>query len=201
MPRVELLDTVGDPRGPFPPPLLPEIALAGRSNVGKSSLLNAMLGRKKLAYVSSRPGKTVTVNVFRVDAELHIADLPGFGFAKASRRERDRWARLVTGYLETRPNLVGILHLVDARHPPQPADLTMRDWLKGGGHPFLVAATKIDKVKRSRRRAHLDAIMEGLELPDRDHVMPCSAVTKEGVRELWKQIQGLAGQWDGEDMR
>lgn len=198
MPRVELLDTVGDPRGPFPAPILPEIALAGRSNVGKSSLLNAMLGRKKLAYVSGRPGKTATVNIFRVDSKLHLADLPGFGFAKTSRSERQRWGRLVTGYLETRPNLVGILHLVDARHPPQPVDLTMRDWLKGGGHPFLVVATKIDKVKRSQRHGNLHAIMEGLELPDRDHVMPCSAVTKEGVRALWKQVEGLASEWKGD---
>ena len=188
---VKLLATVGRPAGPFPAPRLPEIAFAGRSNVGKSSLINTILRRKNLARVSKRPGKTTTINIFEVDRLFHLADLPGYGFARVPASERARWSALVGAYLEARSKLAGVLHLVDGRHRPQPADLRMRDWLKHGDTPFLVVATKIDKVKRSQRRTRIGEIAAGLELPSTDHVLPVSSETKEGLRELMREIHTL----------
>lgn len=197
MRSVELLATVGRAGDKYPPALLPEIAFVGRSNVGKSSLINALLQRKNIARVSKKPGKTTTVNIFRVDSRFQLADLPGFGFAKTSAGERSRWKALVSDYFRIRENLVGILHLVDARHPPQPADLQLREWFAQSEVPFLVLATKIDKVKRSQRRANVRVITEALGLPSPDLVLPVSSISKEGMRELWREVQGLTTDWSG----
>ncbi len=191
MHSVKLLATVGRAQDPFPAPRLPEIAFAGRSNVGKSTLINALLRRKNLARVSKKPGKTTTINIYEVDDLFHLADLPGFGYAKVPGSERARWARLVGAYLEQRRNLAGILHLVDGRHRPQPTDLQLRDWFEGAQIPFMVIATKFDKVKRSQRSARIKAIAEGLDLPSLDHVLPVSSETKEGMRALWREIRRL----------
>ena len=191
MRSVKLLATVGRAQDPFPAPRLPEVAFAGRSNVGKSTLINTLLRRKRLARVSKKPGKTTTINIYEVDGHFHLADLPGFGYAKVPGSERARWARLVGSYLEQRSNLAGILHLVDGRHLPQPTDLQMRDWIAASQIPFMVIATKIDKVKRSQRATRIRAIAEGLDLPSLDHVLPVSSETKEGIRELWNEIRGL----------
>lgn len=198
--QIELLATVGRPEGPFPPPLLPEVAFAGRSNVGKSSLINRLLGRKGLAHVSKRPGKTTTVNIFRVDGKFHLADLPGYGFARVPGSERRRWGELVNGYLRERTNLVGVMQLIDARHEPQPADYQMWEWLRAGNHPFLVIATKMDKLKRSQRSRQLRMIASKLGLDEAGFVLPSSAEKGEGVREIWREIRALtSGQARSDD--
>ncbi len=198
MREVELLATVGRAGDRYPPPLLPEIAFVGRSNVGKSSLINALLQRKNIARVSKKPGKTSTVNIFRVDHRFHLADLPGYGFARTGGNERARWARLVADYFRSRSNLAGIIHLVDSRHEPQPADHRMRSLFADMDLPFLVLATKIDKVKRSRRRAALQVIARDLGLPSHESVVPVSVVTKEGIGEVWRQLQELVTSWTEE---
>jgi GTP-binding protein len=198
MRKVELLATVGRAGDRYPAPLLPEIAFAGRSNVGKSSLINALLQRKNIARVSKKPGKTATINIFRVDQRFHLADLPGYGFARTSGNERARWARLVADYFRSRSNLAGIIHLVDGRHPPQPADHRMRALFADLELPFLVLATKIDKVKRSQRRKALQTIVRDLSLPSPDSLLPVSVVSKEGIVDVWRQLQELITSWQEE---
>jgi GTP-binding protein len=180
----------GSAAGPaqFPRDGLPEVAFLGRSNVGKSSLLNALSGSKDLARVSATPGRTRLVNFFRVDDELYFVDLPGYGYAKAPAKEREGWERLVTSYLVERDPLALCLFLVDARHELQPADETLRAFLDHYGLPRLVAATKADKLGRGelgRRRA---ALARAVRTTAED-VIAVSARTGDGVDELWRAIR------------
>lgn len=171
---------------------LPEIALAGRSNVGKSSLLNRLTGRKKLARISKTPGKTREINLYRIDARLIIADLPGYGYAKVPGAVKRRWGELIESYLETREELAGIVHLVDARHAPSNDDVQMHEWIRHYGVPALIAATKADKIGKSKRTDSLKTIESILEPSEETPIVLFSAQTGEGASEIWKWIWDAA---------
>ena len=175
----------------YPAGELPEVALAGRSNVGKSSLLNKLVNRKGLARTSNTPGRTRLINFFRVNGVFHLVDLPGYGYAKVSLREKDSWRKMVEGYLNTRINLRGIVLLIDSRHPPTAQDIQMYDWLKYRGANAVVVATKADKNSRSRLLQSLKVIRAALPLAEGDQLVPFSAETGQGREELLEII----GRW------
>ena len=170
----------------------PEVAFVGRSNVGKSSLMNRLLGRKGLARTSSTPGRTQLVNYFLVNRKLYFVDLPGYGFAKASRTDRERWARLMDQYFRRSANgKVLLIQLVDGKVGATALDLQAAEYFEDLGYLPLVVATKIDKVPRSKRVRSLRAVNQDLDLPDDDGVLPVSAVSGEGVQQLWRHIQAF----------
>lgn len=166
---------------------LPQIAFAGKSNVGKSSVINRLLQRKNFARVGEAPGKTIHVNYFRVDGAAYFVDLPGYGYAKVSQKEKERWARLMEQYFAEAPIDLGIL-IVDARHSPTVNDCTMADWFKGSGCPFVVVANKLDKLKKSEIQPNLAQIRQDLELPEDCPVLPFSAEKGMGREELLRCI-------------
>lgn len=173
----------------IPPGSAAEIALAGRSNVGKSSLLNRLVGRRSLARVSKTPGRTQQINFFAVADDLTLVDLPGYGFAKAPQAVVDSWRRLVEAYLEKRPVLRGVVVLVDCRRGLSEEDRELTRYLAALEIPCCIAATKVDKLKRSERGPRLRAIEA--EAPDHA-VIPCSSSSGEGVAELWRRIRDMA---------
>jgi GTP-binding protein len=183
--------------GSFPDPLvrlepaLPEVAFIGRSNVGKSSLLNALVGRKNLARVSGTPGKTTLLNAFRLPG-FYLVDLPGYGFAHASKGARETYRTLVTRYLRERPALTGVAWLLDARHDPSTSDLEMQALLVESGRPVLAVLTKADKLGRSAQRGRARAMARALALPD-DQVQLTSSRTGDGVEDLAASILALVG--------
>jgi GTP-binding protein len=188
MRQITLLKTAGEP-GDFPRGDLPEVAVVGRSNVGKSSLLNRLFGVKKMAFVSKTPGRTQVINFYQVGKELVLVDLPGYGFAKAPIETRRRWDRLASGYLFEREALVLVLLLVDVRREPMESDLEVRELLERGGVDYLVVATKTDKLPRGRLRAALAKLERDYGVEKKVPVIPFSAVTNEGRNELWKRIE------------
>ena len=174
---------------------LPQVAFAGRSNVGKSSVINRLLNRKNFARVGATPGKTSQVNYFRIDGKLYFTDLPGYGYAKVSKEERERWGRLMERYF-AHPELLtlGVL-IVDARHKPTADDRTMADWFKASGRPLVVAANKLDKLKKSEIDPNLQQIREVLELGEEVPVIPFSAEKGIGREELLGAIlSGIGAQ-------
>ena len=171
----------------------PEIAFAGRSNVGKSTLLNILLNRRGLAKTSKKPGKTRLINFFDVNGTVHFVDLPGYGFAKVSKKERLAWERSITEYITGRDPLRLVMHLVDARHKPNDADRTLLDMLDEARVPALIVATKADKLRARDRLPALRQIRQELELEDDALVVFYSAETREGVRELWEVIDDCLG--------
>jgi GTP-binding protein len=173
----------GDPL----PTRLPQVAFIGRSNVGKSSLINALIGRRGIARVSKTPGRTQEIHFYEVDSRFCLVDLPGYGFAKAPPEVRRRWGPLIDGYLSSSPGLVGVVLLLDARRDPSAEDRSMVDRLARLGTPTLVALTKVDKLARSKRRAALEAAMEELGVPE-DQVVATSAVTGAGTETLWRSV-------------
>lgn len=174
-----------------PLPRLPEIAFSGRSNVGKSSLLNVLLRRKRLAMTSGRPGKTQTLNFYDVDGACWFVDLPGYGYAKAPAALRRAWRPMVEDYLRGSAELAGVVQLVDSRHDPTPEDRRMLAFLAGTGTPALVVLTKVDKLAPTRRRDRLATLASDLGLEDEEQVVPFSAVTREGRDEILRAIEGL----------
>lgn len=178
------------PHGWRPDPDLPEVAFAGRSNVGKSSLLNRLVGRRKLARVSRTPGRTQEINFFRVNDAFVLADLPGYGFARVGKERRRSWRALIEGYLGESPALRGVVLLVDARHDPFPDDLAMLEYLGALGVPVMVALTKWDKLKATARRERLAALASDLALGE-DQVVPTSAETGDGRDELAEALVAL----------
>ena len=168
----------------YPSGGLPEIALAGRSNVGKSSMINAFLGRKNLARTSSTPGKTQTLNFYQVNGSWFFVDLPGYGYARASKEDRNRWEKFIEAYLSKRKELAGVIQLVDFRHPPMESDQMMMEWLKHYGFPVLVLGTKADKISRGQWAKHVRQLREGLELPEQTPAVVFSSVTGQGRDEL-----------------
>ena len=183
---VEFLISAASPKD-FPKARLPEIAFAGKSNVGKSSVINRLLQRKNFARVGEKPGKTIHVNYFTVDKTAYFVDLPGYGFAKVSQAEKDRWGRLMEDYFAANRIDLGIL-IVDARHAPTNNDITMARWFLDSGCPFVVVANKLDKLKKSEIVPNLQTIREDLELPEECPVIPFSAEKGQGREELLKYI-------------
>lgn len=173
----------------FPQNRLPEIAFAGKSNVGKSSVINRVLQRKNFARVGERPGKTIHVNYFTIDNKCYFVDLPGYGFAKVSKAEKDRWSALMEQYFAAERIDLGVL-IVDARHPPTNNDITMARWFLDTGCPFLVVANKLDKLKKSEIAPNLQSIREDLALPDECQVIPFSAEKGTGRDVLIQVILG-----------
>lgn len=178
----------------FPKDGRPEIAFAGRSNVGKSSLLNTLFERKALAKTSKTPGKTRTLNFFDVNSRWYFVDLPGYGFAKVAKSLRDTWGKAMTDYLMTREPLKLVVQLIDARHKPTELDHQMLDLLEEAQRPTLIVATKFDKLKASQKQDVEGAIREELQLADDVLIVPFSAVTREGTKELWDIVEEVAGE-------
>jgi len=173
---------------------LPEVALAGRSNVGKSSLINRMIERKNLARTSSQPGKTQQLNFYRVNGAMYFVDFPGYGYAKVSKAQRAKWGRFIEAYIRGRKQLKLQLLIVDLRHPPTEDDKLMYDWLRHYGIPTCVVATKADKVPRTKRMRHLRVVRETLGLDDGVPLVMFSSETGEGRDELWSIVeQAIAG--------
>jgi GTP-binding protein len=171
---------------------LPEIALAGRSNVGKSSLLNRLTERRGLARISKTPGKTRELNVYEIDRRLMLVDLPGYGFASVPESVKERWSVLIESYLHERKELAGIVHLVDARHPPTGDDVQMHEWIKHFGVAALIAVTKADKLPKGRRASAHRTIGEALEPAEETPMVFFSAVTGEGADEVWAWVRKAA---------
>ena len=171
----------------FPATRLPEIAFAGKSNVGKSSVINRLLQRKNFARVGDKPGKTIHVNYFTLDKKCYLVDLPGYGFAKVSQSEKARWGKLMEDYFAANRITLGVL-IVDYRHPPTNNDVTMARWFLDSGCPFVVVANKMDKLKKSELEPNLKTIREDLELPDSCPIIPFSAEKGDGRDALVKLI-------------
>lgn len=165
-----------------------EIAFAGKSNVGKSSLINGLLNRKALARTSSQPGKTQTINFYKINGEFYFVDLPGYGYAKVSAAEREKWGKMIERYLHTSKQLKLIFLLIDIRHNPSANDKMMYDWICHNGFMPVIIATKLDKIKRSQLQKQLKIIRTGLELPKETEIFPYSALTKQGREEIWNYI-------------
>lgn len=176
----------------FPKERLPEIAFAGKSNVGKSSVINRLLNRKNFARVGEKPGKTIHVNYFTVDKVCYFVDLPGYGYAKVSQAEKDRWGKLMEEYFAADRINLGVM-IVDCRHAPTNNDITMARWFLDSGCPFVVVANKLDKVKKSQIEGNLKVIREDLELPDDCPVIPFSAEKGDGKDELLRMILQTVG--------
>ena len=177
----------------FPGKRLPEIAFAGKSNVGKSSVINRLLQRKNFARVGEKPGKTIHVNYFVIDQKCYLVDLPGYGYAKVSQAEKDRWGRLMESYFAAQRIDLGVM-IVDARHAPTQNDITMARWFLDSQCPFVVVANKLDKVKNSQIASNLQTIREDLELPENCPVIPFSAEKGTGRDELVKFVLAAAGE-------
>ncbi len=177
----------------FPCNRLPEIAFAGKSNVGKSSVINRLLQRKNFARVGEKPGKTIHVNYFTIDGKCYFVDLPGYGYAQVSQKEKDRWARLMEDYFAADRIDLGVL-IVDARHAPTNNDITMAQWFLDSQCPFVVVANKLDKVKKSQIAGNLQTIREDLELPDECPIIPFSAEKGDGRDDLIRLILTAAGE-------
>ena len=178
--------------GQYPPAIGPELAFVGRSNVGKSSLINTLLNRRGLAKISGTPGKTRTINFFRVNGSLGFVDLPGYGFAKVSREERVAWGPMVEQMFRVRKALVGVVHIVDVRHKPSADDQRTRAWLLQWNLPLLLVATKVDKIGRSQRHNHLKQVIELLRLDEDAAPILFSAHTGEGREQIWEWIRRVS---------
>ncbi len=177
----------------FPANRLPEIAFAGKSNVGKSSVINRLLQRKNFARVGEKPGKTIHVNYFTIDKKCYFVDLPGYGYAKVSQKEKDRWAKLMEDYFAANRIDLGVL-IVDARHAPTNNDITMANWFLESQCPFVVVANKLDKVKKSQLAGNLQTIRQDLDLPEECSIIPFSAEKGDGRDDLIRLILSAAGE-------
>ena len=163
-----------------------EVAFAGKSNVGKSSLINALMNRKALARTSATPGKTQTINFYNVNDAMYLVDLPGYGYAKVSEQEKIKWGQLIERYLNTSKQLKAVFLLIDIRHEPSANDKMMYEWIVSQGYHPIIIATKLDKLKRSQVAKHVKMIKEGLKLLPGTTVIPFSAETKQGREEIWE---------------
>lgn len=184
--NVEFLISAASPKD-FPQNRLPEIAFAGKSNVGKSSVINRILNRKNFARVGEKPGKTIHVNYFTIDRKCYFVDLPGYGYAQVSQKEKERWGKLMEDYFATGRIDLGVM-IVDHRHAPTNNDITMARWFIDSGCPFVVVANKLDKVKKSEVQSNLATIREDLELPEGTPIISFSAEKGNGKDELVKLI-------------
>lgn len=179
------LETVCGPTSTLPDNNLPEVAFAGKSNVGKSSLINALMNRKGLARTSSQPGKTQTINFYNINKEIYLVDLPGYGYAKASEKEREKWGIMIENYLNSSDKLRAVFLLVDIRHKPSANDKQMFEWMEYVGYDPIVIATKLDKIKRSQIDKQIKLIREGIGAKEDTIIVPFSAETKAGREIIW----------------
>lgn len=189
--NASLIITAGN-KSQFPESRVPEIAFAGKSNVGKSSLINCIINRKALARTSSQPGKTQTINFYNIQDRLNFVDLPGYGYAKVSKVQREKWGKFIEQYLGNRPALQQVILLVDIRHEVGENDKIMYDWIAYYHHHVIVVATKADKIKRSQLQKHMAVIRKGLNLREEDKLIPFSATTKQGKDEIWELLDVIA---------
>lgn len=187
------LETVCGITSKIPKNLLPEIAFAGKSNVGKSSLINALMNRKSLARTSSQPGKTQTINFYKINQDMYLVDLPGYGYTKIAESEKRKWGVMVEKYLHQSKQLKAVFLLVDIRHDPSANDKMMYDWILHQGFEPVIIATKSDKLKRSQVQKHVKAIQTGLNLSAQERIFTFSSETKQGREELWDYMDMLAG--------
>lgn len=175
----------------YPKSALPEIALAGRSNVGKSSFVNTLIDRKKLARTSSKPGRTQTLNFYLIEDKFHFVDLPGYGYAKVSKKERAKWGEMIEEYFANRKQLQAVVSLIDMRHDPSEGDVQMYDFLKYYGFPVILVATKADKVPKNKKNQQVERIKKVLNFDENDAFVVFSTVTKEGKAEAWDAIEAF----------
>ena len=187
--KVELLISAVK-KAQYPNTAVPEIALAGRSNVGKSSLINKVLNRKNFARVSATPGKTATINFYNIDGKLTLVDLPGYGYASRSRDEIKKWGTMIDEYLNSRPQLNQVILLVDSRHKPSADDVTMMNWIRSCSEYAVVFATKADKLSKTKLQENLELIIETLDLQDGDVLIPFSTKNNECVDDFWDYVYG-----------
>lgn len=187
------LETVCGVTSRLPEHFLPEIAFAGKSNVGKSSLINALVNRKALARTSSQPGKTQTINFYNINQAMYLVDLPGYGYAKVPDSEREKWGRMIERYLHQSRQLKAVFLLVDIRHKPSGNDKTMYDWMVYQGFHPIIIATKLDKLKKSQVAKSIKEVKSGLDLKESDILIPFSAETRQGREEIWQLMDELAG--------
>ncbi len=172
----------------------PEVAFAGKSNVGKSSLINGLMNRKSLARTSSQPGKTQTINFYNINEAIYLVDLPGYGYAKVPVAEKEKWGKLIERYLRSSKQLKAVFLLIDIRHDPSANDRQMYEWVIHNGYRPIVIATKVDKLKRSQVQKAVKTVREGLGMQKGDILVPFSSVTKQGREEIWAMIDELTGQ-------
>ena len=188
------LDIVIGVTSAIPDTEFPEVAFAGKSNVGKSSLINALMNRKSYARTSSQPGKTQTINFYNINDAMYLVDLPGYGYANASPAVKAKWGKMIEKYLRQSANLKQVFLLVDIRHDPSENDKMMYNWIVDNGFRPVIIATKLDKLKRSQIAKHVKAVRAGLGLKEDDILIPFSSQTKQGLDELWNTIEGYIGQ-------
>jgi len=184
--------------GQYPKTEMPEFAFAGRSNVGKSSLINKLLNRKSLARVSGTPGKTITINFYNVDDTIHLVDLPGYGYAKRSKSEVEKWGKMMEDYLANREQLVQTILLVDSRHNPTSDDCLMCDWIRHYHERVIVVATKMDKLKKREIEPNLERIWNTLGLTDDDILVPFTNTNDEGKFTVWDMIEMMRAPEDSD---
>lgn len=180
------LETVCGITSSLPQNCRPEIAFAGKSNVGKSSLINGLMNRKSLARTSAQPGKTQTINFYNINDAMYLVDLPGYGYAKVSLSEKEKWGQMIERYLHESRQLRAVFLLIDIRHEPSANDKQMYDWICCQGYEPLIVATKLDKIKRSQLQKQLKLIRTGLGLGPETRILPFSAETKQGREEIWQ---------------
>lgn len=166
----------------------PEIAFAGKSNVGKSSLINGLMNRKSYARISATPGKTQTINFYNINDEMYLVDLPGYGYAKVSENEKAKWGKMIERYLHSSKQLKAVFLLIDIRHEPSANDKIMYDWVVSQGYNPIIIATKLDKLKRSQVDKHVKMLRQGLNLVPGTKIIPFSSVTKQGRNEIWELV-------------
>lgn len=185
------LEKVAVKKENYPSNNLPEFAFAGRSNVGKSSFINAMLGRKNLARTSSTPGKTRTINFYRANEYLRLVDLPGYGYAKVSKKEKDSWEKIISEYLENRENLLETILIVDIRHEPTSLDVQMYNYINNLGFSGIVIATKKDKISKGLVKKNIDIIAKKLDVPAKENIIAFSSVDKSEISEMWYILEDI----------
>lgn len=191
------LETVIGVTSKIPQNELPEIAFAGKSNVGKSSLINALMNRKSLARTSSQPGKTQTINFYNINDALYFVDLPGYGYAKVSQQEKEKWGRMIERYLHQSNVLKAVFLLIDIRHDPSANDKTMYEWILANGFHPIIIATKADKINRSQLQKQIKAVRTGLHAGAQTKIFPFSALSKQGREEIWDYIDALIQETEG----
>ena len=185
------LEKVAVDKTQYPAGNLPEIVLAGRSNVGKSNFINSLVNRNNLAKTSSKPGKTRTINFYKINDKFRLVDLPGYGYAKVSKKEKEKWGQIIEEYLNSRKNIKDIILLVDTRHEPTELDVVMYNWIKSFNYRGLVVATKADKISKGKFQKHIKIIKDKLNAEKPELIIPYSSVTKINKDKVWALIEDI----------